>query len=49
MPGKGASMSEQSGFQLSGSAPEMYERYLVTTLCIALAEDLVTAAALTPG
>ena len=42
-------MSEQSGFQLSGSAPEMYERYLVATLCIALSEDLVTAAALQPG
>jgi SAM-dependent methyltransferase len=42
-------MSEQSGFQLSGSAPELYERYIVSTLTAALAQDLVTLVALTPG
>jgi hypothetical protein len=46
---KGLSMREQSGFQLSGSAPEMYERYIVSTLTAALAQDLVTLAALKPG
>ena len=42
-------MSEPSGFQLSGSAPDMYERYIVATLTATLAQDLVTRAALTPG
>jgi ubiquinone/menaquinone biosynthesis C-methylase UbiE len=42
-------MSAQSGFQLSGSAPDMYERYIVSTLTAALAQDLVTLAALKPG
>jgi SAM-dependent methyltransferase len=42
-------MVEQSGFQLSGSAPDMYERYIVSTLSAALARDLVTLAALKPG
>lgn len=42
-------MVEQSGFQLSGSAPEKYERYIVSTLSAALAQDLVTLATLKPG
>ena len=42
-------MREPSGFQLSGSAPDMYERYIVATLTATLAQDLVTRAALTPG
>lgn len=42
-------MREPSGFQLSGSAPELYERYIVSTLTAALAQDLVTLVALTPG
>lgn len=42
-------MVEQSGFQLRGSAPEMYARYIVSTLSAALAQDLVTLAALKPG
>jgi SAM-dependent methyltransferase len=42
-------MREPSGFQLSGSAPDMYERYIVATLTAALAQDLVTRVALTPG
>jgi len=42
-------MSEQSGFQLSGSAPEMYERYIVAPFCVALAENLVSSATLNPG
>src|SRR5215510_6952705 len=42
-------MSEPSGFQLSGSAPDMYERYIVTTLTATLAQALVTRAALTHG
>jgi ubiquinone/menaquinone biosynthesis C-methylase UbiE len=46
---KGLSMREPSGFQLSGSAPTMYERYIVSTLTAALAKDLVTLAALQPG
>jgi ubiquinone/menaquinone biosynthesis C-methylase UbiE len=46
---KGLSLSAQSGFQLSGSAPDMYERYIVSTLTAALAQDLVTLAAVKPG
>ena len=46
---KGLAMREQSGFQLRGSAPDMYERYIVATLSAALAQDLVTLAALQPG
>lgn len=46
---EGTSMREPSGFQLSGNAPEMYERYIVSTLSAALAHDLVTLAALQPG
>ena len=42
-------MREPSGFQLSGSAPDMYERYIVATLTAALAQDLVTRVALTAG
>ena len=47
--GKGRTMRAPSGFQLSGSAPERYERYIVSTLTAALAQDLVTLVALTPG
>lgn len=46
---KGASMSEASGFQLSGSAPELYEHYIVPALSTGNAEELVTLAALKPG
>lgn len=42
-------MRAPSGFQLSGSAPELYERYIVSTLTAALAQDLVTLVVLTPG
>jgi ubiquinone/menaquinone biosynthesis C-methylase UbiE len=42
-------MRAPSGFQLSGSAPELYERYIVSALTAALAQDLVTLVALTPG
>ena len=31
-------MSEPFGFQLSGSAPDMYERYIVATLTATLAQ-----------
>jgi hypothetical protein len=42
-------MVEQSGFQLCGSAPEMYARYIVSTLSAALAQDLVTLALPNPS
>ncbi len=42
-------MSEKSGFQLSGSAPEMYERYIVPSLSAGNAQELVTLAALKTG
>jgi predicted RNA methylase len=42
-------MVEQSGFQLSGRAPEMYERYIVPTISAASAQELVTLAALKTG
>jgi ubiquinone/menaquinone biosynthesis C-methylase UbiE len=42
-------MCEQSGFQLSGRAPEMYERYIVPTLSAAKAQELVRLAALKTG
>ena len=35
---QGISMSEPFGFQLSGSAPDMYERYIVATLTATLAQ-----------
>ncbi len=42
-------MSEPSGFQLSGSAPEMYECYIVPSLSAGNAQELVTLAALKTG
>jgi len=42
-------MSAPSGFQLSGSAPEAYQRYGVPALGTAKAQDLVAMAALQPG
>jgi ubiquinone/menaquinone biosynthesis C-methylase UbiE len=42
-------MSAPSGFQLSGSAPEAYQRYGVPALGTAKAQDLVALAALQPG
>ena len=42
-------MSAPSGFQLSGSAPEAYQRYGVPALGAAKAQDLVALAALQAG
>ena len=42
-------MGEQSGWQLSGSAPEAYERYIIPALFNEWAHDLVTTAALQAG
>ena len=42
-------MSAPSGFQLSGSAPEAYQRYGVPALGTAKAQDLVALAALQAG
>jgi SAM-dependent methyltransferase len=42
-------MSTLSGFQLSGSAPEAYQRYGVPALGTAKAQDLVALAALQAG
>jgi ubiquinone/menaquinone biosynthesis C-methylase UbiE len=42
-------MSAPSGFQLSGSAPEAYQRYGVAALGTAKAQELVALAALQPG
>jgi cyclopropane fatty-acyl-phospholipid synthase-like methyltransferase len=42
-------MSEASGFQLRGSAPEAYQRYGVTAIGTVKAQDLVALAALQPG
>jgi ubiquinone/menaquinone biosynthesis C-methylase UbiE len=42
-------MGEQSGWQLSGSAPEAYERYIVAALFNEWAHDLVETAALRAG
>jgi hypothetical protein len=41
-------MDEQSGWQLSGNAPEAYERYSIPAFIGAWAHDLVQTAAL-PG
>ncbi len=38
-----------SGFQLQGSGPEAYERYMVPVHCDALAEDLVERMQIRPG
>ena len=42
-------MSAPSGFQLTGSAPEVYQRYGVVAVGRAKAQDLVALAALQPG
>jgi ubiquinone/menaquinone biosynthesis C-methylase UbiE len=42
-------MSALSGFQLSGSAPEAYQRYGVAAIGTAKAQELVALAALQPG
>ena len=42
-------MPAPSGFQLSGSAPELYQRYGVAAIGTAKAQELVTLAALQPG
>jgi ubiquinone/menaquinone biosynthesis C-methylase UbiE len=42
-------MSAPSGFQLSGSAPEAYQRYGVAAIGTAKAQELVALAALQPG
>jgi ubiquinone/menaquinone biosynthesis C-methylase UbiE len=42
-------MTEQSGWQLSGSAPEAYERYLAAPLLSPCAPGLIEAAAMTSG
>jgi len=38
----------ESGFQLRGSGPEAYERYMVPIHCLALAEDLIERVKLRP-
>jgi ubiquinone/menaquinone biosynthesis C-methylase UbiE len=38
----------ESGFQLQGSGPEAYERYMVPIHCMALAEDLIERVQLRP-
>lgn len=40
--------NEESGFQLQGSGPEAYERYMVPLHCMALAEDLIQRVQLRP-
>jgi SAM-dependent methyltransferase len=42
-------MPASSGFQLRGSAPELYQRYGVAAIGTAKAQELVTLAALQPG
>jgi ubiquinone/menaquinone biosynthesis C-methylase UbiE len=42
-------MRAPSGFQLSGSAPEAYQRYGVATIGTAKAQELVALVALQPG
>ena len=42
-------MSEQSGWQLSGNAPEAYERYIIPAFMGAWAQDLVNTAAVQAG
>jgi len=46
---EGGSLPAPSGFQLSGSAPELYQRYGVAAIGTAKAQELVTLAALQPG
>jgi len=42
-------MSRQSGWQLTGSAPEAYERYIVEAFMLGWAQDLVEAAGVKSG
>lgn len=42
-------MSDGSGFQLRGSGPEAYERYMVPIHCLTRAEDLLNRVCLQPG
>ena len=42
-------MQQQSGWQLSGSAPEAYERYIIPACMAEWAQDLVEAAAIRDG
>jgi ubiquinone/menaquinone biosynthesis C-methylase UbiE len=42
-------MSDQEEWQLDGSAPELYQRYLVPAITAVWASDLVDRAALRPG
>jgi ubiquinone/menaquinone biosynthesis C-methylase UbiE len=46
---KGHAVGQQSGWQLSGNAPEAYERYIIPALFNEWAHDLVTTAALQAG
>jgi ubiquinone/menaquinone biosynthesis C-methylase UbiE len=46
---EGASMSEHEQWQLDGSAPELYERYLVPAITSLWAADLLYRAKPTPG
>ena len=39
----------ESGFQIQGSGPEAYERYMVPIHCMALAEDLIDRVRFRPG
>ena len=41
--------TDDSGFQLRGSGPEAYERYMVPIHCMALTEDLIDRVRLRPG
>lgn len=40
--------SDESGFQLKGTGPEAYERYMVPIHCMSLAEDLIDRVRLQP-
>ncbi len=40
--------NSESGFQLQGSGPEAYERYMVPVHCMSLAEDLIERVSLRP-
>ncbi len=40
--------NDENGFQLQGSGPEAYERYMVPIHCMALAEDLIERVGLRP-
>ncbi|MCZ6616824.1 MAG: class I SAM-dependent methyltransferase [Gammaproteobacteria bacterium] len=41
--------SNESGFQLKGTGPEAYERYMVPIHCLTRAEDLIDRVSLQPG